>query len=221
MTHKICYIATCSIACTDTHTHTHGHHCYPPCREDWSRADKVWIRGAASSHQSIRAHFTGLGIPPVPVWDGEVEISGQFPDLVLPVKEVDAVPWQKCCRFVSKVNVRPYIPWTSQERIPGHIIMHPNKQVIGVNVREHWPLPILPHLCSCGCRDHIVCTYGVLGQVEVRDEFLLLSCWQSENVPPHRFSVFGAIWAPVTKLTFTTVKAPVVSSATACPVKES
>lgn len=200
---------------------THGQHCYPPCREDWSRAEKVRIKGAASSHQSVRAHFTGLGIPPVPVWDGEVEISSQLPELILPVEEEDAVPRQKCRRFVSKVNVSPYVPWTSQQRVPGHVIMHPNKQVVGINVREHRPLPILPHLCSRGCGDHIVGTDGVLGQAEVRDEFLLLGCWQTEDVPPHRFSVLGAVWAPVTKLTFTTVKASVVSSATACPVEES
>lgn len=202
-------------------THSSTRCLYRPRREDRSWADKVWIERAASSHQTVCAHFTFLGIPPVPVWDGEVGISGQLPNLILPVEEVNAVPRQKSRRFMSKVNVCPNVPWTSQERIPRHVIVHPNKQVVGVDVREHGPLPVLPHLCSCGCRDHVVGTSGVLGQVEVRDEFLLLGHRQREDVPPHWLSVFSTVWTPVTKLTFATVKASIVSSTTAGPVKES
>lgn len=197
------------------------HTSYLPWREDWSRADEVRIEEAASTHQSVGAHLTGLGVPPVPVRDGEVEISRHLPDLVLPVEQEDAVPRQKSWRFVGEVDVSPHISSPSQEGIPGHVVVHPHKQVIGVDVREHGVLTIFTHLCSCCCGDHIVTADGVLGQVEIRDEPLLLSVRQGQDVPAHWFSVFGTVWAPVTKPAVPTVKASIVSSAATRPVEES
>lgn len=147
---------------------------YLPRGEDRSRADEVGIEGAPSAHQAVGAHLAGLGAPPVPVRDGEVEISRQLPDLVLPVEQVDAVPWQEGRRLVGEVDVRPNVARPPQQGIPGHVVVHPHEEVIGVDVGEHGVLSVLAHLAPPRCGDHVVPADGVLGQVEVGDELLLL-----------------------------------------------
>lgn len=60
------------------HTETQGmriNFSYLPWWEDRGSADEVGIKGVASTHQGIGTHVTGLGVPPVPVWDGEIKIS--------------------------------------------------------------------------------------------------------------------------------------------------
>lgn len=174
--------------CSSIYTRSNVHHflcSYLPRGEDRSRADEVGIEGAASAHQSVRADLAGLGAPPVPVRDGEVEISRQLPDLILPVEQVDAVPRQERRRLVGEVDVRPHVPRPPQEGVPGHVVVHPDEQVVGVDVGEHGVLTVFAHLLPCCRGDHIVRADGVLGQVEVGDELLLLGGGQGHDVPSH------------------------------------
>lgn len=194
---------------------------YLPWGEDRSRADEVGIEGVASAHESVGAHFTSLGISPVPVWDGKVKIPCNFPYLILPVKQEDSVPGQKCCRFMGKVNVSPDVPWPPQEGVSGDIVVYPDKQIVGVDVREHGVLTIFSHLCSCCCGDDIVRVDGVFSQVEVRDEFLLLCSWHGHDVPAHWFPVLSTVSTPVPKPAFSTVKPSIVSCTATRTVEES
>ena len=83
---------------------------YPPGREDRAGTEEAGILGAPVPHQIVRAHVTAPGIPPVPVRDGEAHVSGQLPDLVLPVQQVDAVPGEERRRPVRKVHIGPHVP---------------------------------------------------------------------------------------------------------------
>lgn len=192
-----------------------------PWREDRSRTDEVGIVGTLSTHQSIGAHLTGLGVPPVPVRKGEVKIPRQLPDLVLPVEQEDSVPGQEACRLVSEVDVSPNVPRPPQEGVSGRVVVDPDEHVVGVDVREHGVLTVLAHLCSRCRGDDVVAADSVFGQVEIRGELLLLSRWHGQEVPADGLSVLSTVRTPVTKPALAAVKPSIVRSTTTCPVVES
>lgn len=86
---------------------------YPPRREDRAWTEKTGVLGAPVPHQLVRAHITALGIPPVPVRDGEAAVSGQLPNFMLPVQQIYAVPREKRRGPVGKVHIGPHVPRTA------------------------------------------------------------------------------------------------------------
>lgn len=194
-------------------------HAYFPRGKDRTRADKRRVHGAPASHQLIRAHITALGISPVPVRNGETFVSGQLSDLMFPMQQVNAMPGGERRGPVTKVHVSPHIPRSTQQRIPGHIVMQPHKHIIHGNIGKQGVGAVL-HLPVGPRRYNVVLADGLLGQVQIRYQLVSLSSGQVKNVPPQRLSSLVAVLPKVAKLTVRAVKPHKVAGTLTGPVVE-
>lgn len=192
---------------------------YRPRREDGAWAEQTGVMRAPVPHQLVCAHVTSLGISPVPVRDGEAHVSGQLPDLMLPVQQVHTVPWEEPRRPVGKVHIGPHIPRAAEQRVTGHVVMHPHKHIIRRHISKHRVGAVFHLLVGPG--DHyIVPADRLLDQVQVRNKPGLLGPGQVQYVPPDGLSPLIAVHTKVSELTVCAVETHEVPCALASPVEE-
>lgn len=117
---------------------------------------------------------------------------------------------------MGKVNIPPHAGAT-QQSVPRDIIVHPNKEVVDVDVLEHGSRAVV-HLGIRARRDDKVLAGGVLGQVEVGKELVLFSGAELEDVSSHPQSPLGAVGAGKVELAIATVESHEVSRTLARPI---
>lgn len=191
---------------------------YLPGGEEGSWAEEDVAGRVCTPKKLIGAEVTLLGISPVPKGNSKIIIPCHLLDFPLPKQQKEPVPRQKAWGLMGKVYVGPHTT-IFQESISGGVVMQPHKQIVDIDICEH-RIGAIVHLLVSSGGNNVVWADGTLGQVEVGDELVLLSCGHPEDLLSDHVASNGAVWSCVAKPALTAVVAHEITLALACPVVE-